>query len=163
MNLGSQFSTKPEIGGLVEAFVSNHEEDALNRAVTVAQWELLATYMQAFSVKQSEVVIKQGALDRTLFFVESGNLTVHYEDAAEQIRLAKVGPGSVLGEGGFFSHLPRNATVQAASDCKLWSITPMRFAEVSRRQPAATLALAMALGSIVCKRMQDRRRRIAVT
>jgi len=57
----------------------------------------------------------QGAKDRTLYLVESGNLTVHFEDSAGYIRQAMVGAGSAVGEGSFFSHLPRSATVQAAT------------------------------------------------
>lgn len=163
MNAKPQRSCNKGIKGLIEAFVLNHGEDALSRAVTPAQWEALANYMQPFTLAQSQILITQGAQDRTLYFVESGSLSVHYEDAAARIRLAIVGAGSVLGEGGFFSHMPRNATVQAATECSIWSITPMRFTELSHRLPAAALALAMALGAIVCQRMHDRRRRVAVT
>lgn len=163
MYTNPQFSNKTDIQGLIQAFVLNHGEDALSSKVTAAQWEALANYMQPFTLAQSQVLIKQGAHDRTLYFVESGSLSVHFEDEKERIRLALVGAGSVLGEGGFFSHLPRNATVQAATECKMWGITPNRFAELSQRLPVAALALTMALGAIVCKRMQDRRRRIAVT
>lgn len=163
MYANPQFSNKTDIQGLLQAFVLNHGEDALSSKVTPTQWEALANYMQPFNLVQSQVLIKQGAQDRTLYFVESGSLSVHFEDEKERIRLALVGAGSVLGEGGFFSHLPRNATVQAATECKMWGITPNRFAELSQRLPAAALALTMALGAIVCKRMQDRRRRIAVT
>ena len=163
MTFDSHFSQRPGIHGLIEAFVSNHGEDALSRSVTPAQWESLANYMQPFTLAQSQILIAQGAQDRTLYFVESGSLSVHCQDAAARIRLAIVGAGSVLGEGGFFSHLPRNATVQAATECRMWSITPMRFTELSHRVPTAALALVMALGAVVCKRMHDRRKRISVT
>jgi hypothetical protein len=33
--------------------------------------------------------------------VESGTLSVHYQDEKERLRLAVVGPGSVVGEGAF--------------------------------------------------------------
>lgn len=163
MNATPPFANRQDITGLIEAFVHNHGEDALSRTVTLAQWEALANYMQPFTLAQNQILITQGSLDRTLYFVETGSLSVHFEDAASRIRLAIVGAGSVVGEGGFFSHMPRNATVQAATECNMWSITPMRFAELSHRLPGAALALAMALGSIVCKRMNDRRRRVAVT
>lgn len=163
MTVNPEFSNKPGIQGLIEAFVRNHGEDVLSRSVTSAQWESLANYMQPFTLAQSQILIAQGTQDRTLYFVESGSLSVHFQDSASRIRLAIVGAGSVLGEGGFFSHMPRNATVQAATECRMWSITPMRFTELSHRVPAAALALAMALGAIVCKRMHDRRKRISVT
>ncbi len=157
------FSKKTDVKGLIQAFVHNHGENALSNKVTPAQWEALANYMQPFKLAQCQVLIKQGAHDRTLYFVESGSLSVHFEDENDRIRLALVGAGSVLGEGSFFSHLPRNATVQAATECKMWGITPNRFAELSQHLPGPTLALTMALGAIMCKRMQDHRKRVAVT
>ena len=163
MNPNPQFSNKQDIQGLLEAFVNNYGENALSRTVTPVQWGAMANYMQPFTMAPSQVLITEGSQDRTLYFVESGSLSVHYQDATDRVRLAMVGAGSVLGEGSFFSHMPRNATVQAATECRVWSITPLRFAELSHRLPGAALALAMALGAIVCKRMQDRRRRIAVT
>ena len=90
-------------------------------------------------------------------------LTVHFEDASGKIRLATLGAGSVVGEGGFFSYLARSATVQAGSSCKLWSLTPMRFSELSNRQTQVALSLAMALGAIMAKRVVSNRKRIAVT
>jgi CRP-like cAMP-binding protein len=163
MNGNSQYSSKPSIQALVEAFASNQSEDAFSRTVTMEQWGIMASYMQPFVLAASEVLITQGDKDRILYFVESGSLTVHFEDASGRIRLAIVGTGSVLGESGFFSHMPRNATVQAATSCKMWRMAPMSFAEMSHRQPGATLALVMALAAIVCRRMKDQRKRIAVT
>lgn len=163
MKADHHFSHSPSIQGLLAAFVQNHGEDALSKTVTPANWAALATYMQCFTLAPGQVLITQGLMDRTLYFVETGSLSVHVEDDAQRIKLAVVGAGSVLGEGGFFSHLPRNATVQSATQCRMWRIEPMRFAELSHRLPAAALALTMALGAIVCKRMQDRQRRIAVT
>ena len=37
------------------------------------------------------MLIEQGASDRTVYFVESGQLTVHYEDDKNRLRLASVG------------------------------------------------------------------------
>jgi len=163
MKADHHFSHRPNIEGLLAAFVLNHGEDALRKTVTPAHWAALATYMQCFTLAPGQVLITQGLMDRTLYFVETGSLSVFCEDETQRIRLAVVGAGSVLGEGGFFSHLPRNATVQSATQCRMWRIEPLRFAELSYRLPAAALALTMALGAIVCERMQDRQRRVTVT
>ena len=88
---------------------------------------------------------------------------MHYEDAHGRIRLAVVGAGAALGEGSFFSRLPRSATVHAATVCKLWRMSPQRFDELSRRQPDVALALAMGLGSVIAVRLQSQRKRTAVT
>ena len=154
---------KPDIQGLLEAIASNPNDPTLSHLVTPPQWAILSGYMQPSSLAPGRILISQGAEDRTLYFVESGMLTVHFEDTNGKIHLAAVGAGSVVGEGGFFSYMARSATVQAGSACKLWALTPMRFSELANRQPQVALALAMALGAIMAKRVVSNRKRIAVT
>ena len=163
--MSSNFSPldKPDIAILMQAVASNPTDPTLSHLLTPTQWSVLAGYMQASLLAPGQILISQGAEDRTLYFVESGMLTVHFEEASGKIRLAAVGAGSVVGEGGFFSHMARSATVQAGSACKLWALTPMRFSELSNRQPTIALALAMALGAIMAKRVVSNRKRIAVT
>jgi CRP-like cAMP-binding protein len=163
--MSTPFSThdKPNIKALLEAVTHNPNDPTLSHMLTPAQWTVLSGYMQSSTLAPGQVLITQGAEDRTLYFIESGMLTVHFEDATGKIRLAAVGAGSVVGEGGFFSYMARSATVQAGSACKLWSLTPMRFSELSNRHPNVALALAMALGAIMAKRVVSNRRRIAVT
>lgn len=156
-------SSKPDIRALLESIASNPQDPTLGHMLTAPQWEVISGYMQSTSLAPSQILIQQGAEDRTLYFVESGMLTVHFEDMAGKIRLATVGAGSVVGEGGFFSYMARSATVQAGNACKLWALTPMRFSEMSNRQPQVALALAMALGAIMAKRVASNRKRIAVT
>jgi CRP-like cAMP-binding protein len=112
---------------------------------------------------QGQVLIEQHAQDRTLYLIESGGLSVHYEDDKGRVRMAIVGPGSAVGEGAFFTRLPRNATVQAASPSKIWCLTPIRFTELSNRQPGLALELCIALGSLVARRLVNKPKRVAVT
>jgi len=165
MNMQPTLSTsnKPDLGALLGAIANNKDEDSLARSLTPVQWDVLAVYLHPMELQQGQILVSQGDLDRTLYFVESGSLSVHSTDKADRIKLAIVGAGSVVGEGGFFSHLPRSATVQAAGPCKVWSLAPMRFTELANRQPAVALAVAMAVGAIVSRRMRDRRMRRAVT
>jgi len=123
----------------------------------------VAKSLQPVSLQLGKALIEQGVKDRTVYFVESGTLTVHYEDSKERIRIAVVGAGSVLGEGAFFSHLPRSATVHAGSDCRLWCLTPLRFRELSVRHPDLALELTVAMSAVLARRMYNRPKRIAVT
>ncbi len=152
----------PSVRGLIDAVNHNTVEDALSK-VTPAHWEALAPFMQPFTLAPSQMLIAQGSLDRTLYFLESGSLSVHFEDATGKVHLAIVNAGSAVGEGGFFSHMPRNATVQAVGACKLWNLTFIKYADISTKLPRVALALAMALGAIITKRMIDRRKRISIT
>jgi CRP-like cAMP-binding protein len=152
-----------DVHGLVQAVAHNQSLDAFHPKLTAQQWEILATYLQPFAVRQGQVVIEQNASDRTVYMVETGQLTVHYEDDKGRLRLAVVEAGSAVGEGAFFTRQPRNATVQAASAAKLWSLSPIRFTELTNRQPQLALEVAMALGSLVSRRLANRPKRAAVT
>jgi CRP-like cAMP-binding protein len=152
-----------DVQGLVQAIGRNQSADAFRPQLSPKQWEVLGTYLQPFAATQGQVLIEQNASDRTVYIIESGTLTVHYEDDKGRLRLASVDGGSAVGEGAFFTRAPRNATVQAASACKLWSLSPIRFTELTNRQPELALELAMALGSLVSRRLANRPKRVAVT
>ena len=163
MNAALRTPIRFDVQGLVHATAHNQSLDAFHPTFTSKQWELLGTYLQPFAVQQGQVLIEQNSSDRTVYFVETGQLTVHYEDDKGRLRLATVEPGSAVGEGAFFSRNPRQATVQAASVSKIWSLTPIRFTELTNRQPELALEVAMALGALVSRRLANRPKRVAVT
>lgn len=113
MNAISSAALPYDIQSLVQSIRHCNALDALPLSLNDGQWSTLAHYLQPLSLSQGQVLIEQGVKGRSFYFVESGSLTVHYEDNRSRIRIAMVGAGSLLGEGAFFSHLPRSATVQA--------------------------------------------------
>lgn len=154
---------KLDVQGLVSAIAQSSAEDSMSNPLTPEQWETLSAYLQPCTLAAGQVLFTQGATDRTLYFLESGSLSVHYQDEKERLRLAMVAAGSIVGEGSFFSHKPRSASVQAGSSSKLWGLSALRFSELSNRQPAIALGLAMAAGAVLAKRLHNRRRRVAAT
>ncbi len=163
MNLAITPPTKHDMQGLIHAILQATAEDSLSNPLNSEQWEVFSAYLQPCHLAAGQLLINQGANDRTLYFVESGSLSVHYEDEKGRLRLAIVNPGSVVGEGAFFSQRPRSASVQAAAPSKLWNLTALRFTELGNRQPAIALAVAMAAGAVLAKRLGNRRRRVAAT
>lgn len=157
-------TTSHDLQGLIRAIEQAHTADSLSSTMLLpSQWELLAPYLQPQVLSTSQILFSQGSNDRTLYFVESGSLSVHYEDDKGRLRVALVIAGSAVGEGGFFVYRPRSATVQAAAPCKLWALAALRFTELSNRQPAVALGIAMAAGTVLSNRLGNRRRRVAVT
>ncbi len=152
-----------DIQGLSDAIAHSVASDALRCHFSPHQWEVLAGYLQPFSMQLGQSLIEQGAADQTLYFIESGTLSVHYEDDKGRIRLAMVGPGSVIGEGAFFSRLPRSASVQATNTCKVWCLTALRFKELANRHSPIALELSLAVGGVLAKRFYNRPKRVAVT
>lgn len=148
---------------LAQAMRTSSALDALPMKLADAQWRQLAEYLQPMSLPQGQVLIERGVKDRTVYFVESGSLSAHFQDSRQRVRMAMVGAGSLLGEGAFFSHLPRSATVNAGSDCRLWSLTPLRFRELSTRQPDIALELTLAMAAVLARRMHNKPKRVAVT
>ncbi|MDO9359074.1 MAG: cyclic nucleotide-binding domain-containing protein [Polaromonas sp.] len=163
MNAPLPLSIRFDIRGLAQAIAHSHASDALRCQFTPQQWEVLGSYMQPFAMQQGQVLIEQGSTDHTLYFIESGTLSVHYEDEKARIRMALVAAGTVVGEGAFFSHQPRNATVQASNACKVWCLTPLRFKELSNRHSPIALELTLAMGGVLAKRLYNRPKRVAVT
>ena len=154
---------RADIQGLAQAIATSVATDAVRCQFSSAHWDALAGYFQPFVLQSGQVIIEKGAQDRTLYFVESGCLSVHYEDDKGRVRMALVGAGSVVGEGAFFSHLSRSATVQASGAGKLWCLTSLRFLELSNRHSLLALELAMSLAAVMAKRLYNKPRRVAVT
>lgn len=163
MNAVPTPSARYDIMDLAVAMKTSNALDAMPLNLADAQWRHLADYLQPVSLQQGQVLIEQGVKDRTVYFVEAGSLTVHYEDVKDRIRIAMVGAGSILGEGAFFSHLPRSATVHASSTCRLWCLTPLRFRELSTRFPELALELTVAMSAVLARRMYNKPKRVAVT
>lgn len=163
MNASTSVVSKVDLQGLLDAIAQASADDSMTNPLTPAQWDILSSYLLPVVLPAGQILFSQGATDRTLYLVESGSLSVHYQDEKERLRLAIVGPGSVVGEGAFFSHRSRSATVQASAPCKLWSLPAIRFTELTNRQPAIALGLVMAAGAVLAKRLGNRRRRVAAT
>jgi CRP/FNR family cyclic AMP-dependent transcriptional regulator len=163
MNARVPTDARFDVLALAQAMRASSALDAVPANLSDAQWQLLGDYLQPVSLKQGQVLIEQGVKDRTVYFVESGSLTVHFEDDKDRVRIAVVGAGSVLGEGAFFSHLPRSATVNAGGHSRLWCLTPLRFRELSTRHPSIALELTVAMAAVLARRMYNRPKRVAVT
>lgn len=163
MNTNNPNPQSPEVNGLITAIARNKEDGVLARFLGAQSWYIVADYLHPRKFERGHMLISQGAQDRKLYFLESGHLKVDVKTEAGFAQLAILGPGTVVGEGSFFSHLSRNASVLAYSECKIWELSPSDFDALSKKYPAVALSLAMALGAILAIRMLDVSRRISVT
>src|SRR5690606_33906024 len=81
-------ATRFDIQHLAQSMRHSSALDAVPLNLSDAHWVTLANYMQPVALQQGQVLIEQGVKDRTVYFVESGTLTVHYEDSKERVRIA---------------------------------------------------------------------------
>jgi CRP-like cAMP-binding protein len=151
------------IQNLSRAIADNNSNDAFALTLNVQQWETLAGYLQPIDTGVGDVLIEQGTHDRSVYFLESGAISVHRVSSKDQMKLAVLMPGAVVGEGSFFSREPHSANVVVTGAGRVWRLTAIRFAEMSNRQPNLALEIAMGLGAVIAKRMAHRSKRVAVT
>jgi CRP/FNR family cyclic AMP-dependent transcriptional regulator len=155
--------TQPsDIAHLIAAVARNTESGGLRKFLELHRWKALAEYLRPVKYGSGDTVINQGEMDRRLYFVESGELSVDMHTGKGIVHLATVGAGSVVGEGSFFSRLPRIAVVTASTDCKVWVLTPEEFDRLSLVNSGVALAVSMALGTLLAVRMLDMSKRVTV-
>ena len=152
-----------DVSPLAAAIARNTDEGGLGKFLESYRWSVLAQYVQPATLPRGHLLIAQGARERSLYFLESGDLKVDTKTSAGLVHLAILGPGTVVGEGSFFSGLPRNASVAAYSDCKVWEMGLARFASLAHEHPSVALALSQALGAVMASRMLDVSKRLALT
>ena len=127
-----------------------------------AQWGRLLSATTRQPYKTSEVVIKRGDRDRSLYFVASGALEVGvtYVDGVSISPLAKIGAGSVIGEQSFFDGELRSANVWAVTDGVLLRLTYENFHALAEQEPGITRDFLFALGRILSFRLRHTSMRV---
>jgi CRP-like cAMP-binding protein len=119
-------------------------------------WERLLDAAGLLRVAAREAVIERGTQDRALCIVLDGEveITAHAHDGLSFGRLARFGPGSVVGEQAFFDGAPRSAGAWAVRDCTVATLTPEQFTAFSDAHPGLGRDLLMALGRILAIRLR---------
>ena len=62
---------------------------------------------------KDQVLFREGETTREMYILRSGRVRVLVSHGAAKIRVAELGPGSLVGEMSFVSGIPRSATVVA--------------------------------------------------
>ena len=120
-----------------------------------ADWEVLFKRTKATPVAAGSVVIQKDAPQRTLFFVASGLLEVTTVLSSHSIaRIAKIKPGSVVGELAFLDGRPRSAKVWAVVDSSLYALEYEDYCRFAEAHPALACDLIFAVGRLLATRFR---------
>jgi len=124
---------------------------------TDACWGKLLDHTRPRSFRASEFVIQRDAPDRVLHLVVAGALEVGitHVDGVTISPLAKIGPGSVVGEQSFFDGQPRSANVWGVADGETLQLEFGDFTRFSQAEPALARDLLFALGRILSTRLRN--------
>ena len=119
-------------------------------------WKRLLDAAGLRRIAAGEAVILRGGADRALCIVLDGEVEVmaHASDGLSFGRLARFGPGSVVGEQAFFDGGPRSAGAWAVHDCAIATLTPEQFTAFADANPGLGRDFLMALGRILAIRLR---------
>ena len=134
------------IGRSVNAIIGARRTDALRERVkrdlithvlflAEAGEELiadLAATLVTENYRADQVVFEEGAPGHTFYLIASGNLRVTRDGEL----LAELGRGGYVGEGALLTDEPRGATVTAAGETVLLSLTRDSFSYLTEKYPA---------------------------
>lgn len=89
------------------------------------------------------MIIDQGQTGREAFVIVDGEVEIKRNNR----KVAKLGPGNVVGELSLLDHGPRTATATCSTDCTLLVVDQRRFLGVLDAVPALSHKLLAALAS----------------
>lgn len=116
----------------------------------------LMRILQRVEVREGDYVFRQGDVSDALFFVESGLLTVELEiPGGKTVRLKKLGPGSIFGEMGLYTHAQRSASVRANEPCVVRRLSKKRLRTLQQKLPHLATSLDSFLVTMLSGRVAD--------
>ena len=92
---------------LMAAVAALDATDALPCKLTLQDWKAVAPYLSVRFLKVGDPLMEEGDNHRELFILADGELQVSIQGN----KIATLQPGTLVGEGTFFSGAPRSATV----------------------------------------------------
>ncbi len=136
---------------LMDAVSALQAHDALPCKLSLDEWKKVAPYLSIRFLKAGDALIRQGESDRELFILAEGELHVTIHSTV----LARLAPGTVVGEGTFFSGQPRSANVVSAAPGVAWSLSWDKFEILSLKQPRLAVDLVKGLAAVLAIRMRE--------
>jgi CRP/FNR family cyclic AMP-dependent transcriptional regulator len=136
---------------LVTAIGALDATDALQCKLTLPEWKSLAPYLSIRFLKAGDPLMHEGDRDREVFILADGELVVTIQGN----NLATLRPGSVVGEGAFFSGGPRSATVTPTQPGVAWGLSWEKFEAMTQKHPKLSVDLVKGLASVMAIRMRE--------
>ena len=136
---------------LVQAIGALETADALSCKLTLAEWKSIAPYLSVRFLKTGDPLMREGDSEREVFILADGELEVTIMGTP----LATLKPGSVVGEGTFFSGVPRSATVTPSQPGVAWGLSWERFDAMAARHPKLAVDLVKGLAAVLAVRMRE--------
>ncbi len=117
----------------------------------------LLAYLERLEIPAATHLIRQSEQSESLYFVESGRVTVQLEfSGGRTLRLRTMGPGTVVGEVGLFLRGTRAASVITERPCTVYRLSVADLERMSRENPDLSLAFHRYLICLLGERLTSR-------
>ena len=136
---------------LVRAIGALDASDALQCKLTLDEWKSLAPYLSIRFLKTGDPLMQEGDCERELFILADGELEVTILGNT----IATLKPGTVVGEGTFFSGAPRSATVTPSQPGVAWGLKWDKFDAMTHKHPRLAVDLIKGLAAVLAVRMRE--------
>jgi sulfate permease, SulP family len=124
--------------------------------LTEAECAVVRALLARRTYGPGEVVIKEGSLDRDLFLISRGTVSVRVGMPGQdrQRRLASFSAGTVFGEVALLDHQPRSATVTADEEAVCYVLSDEAFGALVRDHHPIAIKLLTNLGRELSRRVR---------
>ena len=110
----------------------------------------LAPDLEIISLRDGEVLVREGDSDQNLYLVVAGSLRVRGRNQQnEPVLLSTAGPGESAGEMGILADDPSSTTIDAAGQTRVARLPRTAFDRFSATHPAAALLVTQSLSQIL--------------
>ncbi|HUU67076.1 MAG TPA: SulP family inorganic anion transporter [Methyloceanibacter sp.] len=128
----------------------------------LVDFERIAPFMQHQELENGEYLFKQGEPSDSVVFQASGCVAITIIDEhGRPIRLRRMIGHTVVGEMGFYRHVPRTANVVAEELTVVYRLTRDAFDRMQEADPAAAAALHKLIIRLLSDRLEFANREIS--
>ena len=107
----------------------------------------LLAQLDNISVDAGESFIVQGEQSREAYIVKSGHAEILTSQEGNEVRVADIGPGTIIGEVAALAKIPRTASVRAKEPMELLRITEQMMERIKQSSPQLITKIDTLAGS----------------
>lgn len=98
-------------------------------------------------LKPGQVLFHEGDKSDGMYLIRKGELQVYLEKGDQEVKLAVVGAGSMIGEMALFDKKPRSAAAKAVADTEVTKISNDDFKKIMKQIPKWFVSLMVSLST----------------
>ena len=95
----------------------------------------LLEHLQQRTIPARQDLVREGERGESMFLVARGQLRVLKTEDGEEVEVAQVGAGELIGEGCFLTNVQHSATCRALTPCAVYELKRRDLAELTERCP----------------------------